>query len=79
MQIWRYPPRTIRPLTRDHAVRDHGVAAEPLRWHQLDPGAVVDEELEQVWAGKKSAKEALDTAVKRGNELLERFQKANKG
>ena len=37
-----------------------------------------DEELEQVWAGKKSAKEALDTAVKRGNELLERFEKANK-
>jgi len=37
-----------------------------------------DEELEQVWAGKKSAKEALDTAVKRGNEQLERFQKANK-
>ncbi len=38
-----------------------------------------DEELEQVWAGKKSAKEALDTAVKRGNEQLERFEKANKG
>ncbi|MEK9802008.1 MAG: sn-glycerol-3-phosphate ABC transporter substrate-binding protein UgpB [Curvibacter sp.] len=38
-----------------------------------------DEELEQVWAGKKSAKEALDTAVKRGNEQLERFQKANQG
>ncbi|MEN9538808.1 MAG: sn-glycerol-3-phosphate-binding periplasmic protein UgpB precursor [Pseudomonadota bacterium] len=36
-----------------------------------------DEELEQVWAGKKSAKEALDTAVKRGNEQLVRFQKAN--
>jgi sn-glycerol 3-phosphate transport system substrate-binding protein len=33
--------------------------------------------LEQVWAGKKSAKEALDTAVKRGNEQLEKFQKAN--
>jgi hypothetical protein len=38
-----------------------------------------DEELEQVWAGKKTAKEALDAAVKRGNEQLERFQKANKG
>jgi sn-glycerol 3-phosphate transport system substrate-binding protein len=37
-----------------------------------------DEELEQVWAGKKSAKDALDSAVKRGNELLERFEKANK-
>ncbi|MBA4264530.1 MAG: sn-glycerol-3-phosphate ABC transporter substrate-binding protein UgpB [Comamonadaceae bacterium] len=37
-----------------------------------------DEELEQVWAGKKSAKEALDSAVKRGNEQLERFERANK-
>ena len=41
--------------------------------------AIVDEELEQVWAGKKPAKEALDTAVRRGNEQLERFEKANKG
>ncbi len=40
--------------------------------------AITDEELEQVWAGKKSAKEALDSAVKRGNEQLERFEKANK-
>ncbi|MDB5894416.1 MAG: sn-glycerol-3-phosphate transporter substrate-binding protein [Rhodoferax sp.] len=40
--------------------------------------AVEDEELEQVWAGKKAPKEALDSIVKRGNELLERFQKANK-
>jgi sn-glycerol 3-phosphate transport system substrate-binding protein len=36
-----------------------------------------DEELEQVWAGKKTAKEALDSAVKRGNEQLARFEKAN--
>ena len=40
---------------------------------------IEDEELEQVWGGKKSAKEALDSIVKRGNEQLERFQKANKG
>ena len=39
---------------------------------------IIDEELEQVWSGKKSPKEGLDTAVKRGNEQLERFQKANK-
>jgi len=41
--------------------------------------AVEDEELEQVWNGKKTPKEALDSIVKRGNELLERFEKANKG
>ncbi|HQR98739.1 MULTISPECIES: sn-glycerol-3-phosphate ABC transporter substrate-binding protein UgpB [unclassified Polaromonas] len=40
--------------------------------------AIEDEELEQVWAGKKTAKEALDAIVSRGNEQLERFQKANK-
>ena len=39
---------------------------------------IEDEELEQVWSGKKSAKEALDSIVTRGNELLERFEKANK-
>jgi sn-glycerol 3-phosphate transport system substrate-binding protein len=39
---------------------------------------IIDEELEQVWAGKKPAKEALDTAVRRGNEQLERFEKANR-
>ncbi len=40
---------------------------------------LIDEEMEQVWSGKKSAKEALDAVVLRGNEQLERFQKANKG
>ena len=39
--------------------------------------AIEDEEREQVWGGKKSPKEALEAIVKRGNELLERFQKAN--
>ena len=39
---------------------------------------IMDEELEQVWAGKKGAKEALDSAVTRGNELLQRFERANK-
>ena len=39
---------------------------------------IEDEELEQVWAGKKSAKEGLDAIVKRGDEQLERFQKANR-
>jgi sn-glycerol 3-phosphate transport system substrate-binding protein len=39
---------------------------------------IIDEEMEQVWSGKKTAKEGLDAAVKRGNEQLERFEKANK-
>ena len=39
---------------------------------------IIDEELEQVWAGKATAKQALDKAVARGNEQLEKFQAANK-
>jgi sn-glycerol 3-phosphate transport system substrate-binding protein len=39
---------------------------------------IVDEEMEQVWSGNKSPKDALDSAVRRGNEQLERFEKANK-
>jgi sn-glycerol 3-phosphate transport system substrate-binding protein len=39
---------------------------------------VVDEELEAVWSGKKDAKTALDDAVKRGNELVRKFEAANK-
>ena len=40
--------------------------------------AIIDEELEQVWASKKEPKEALDAIVRRGNEQLVRFQQANK-
>ncbi|PWW01767.1 carbohydrate ABC transporter substrate-binding protein (CUT1 family) [Hoeflea marina] len=39
---------------------------------------VIDEELEGVWNGSKSAKDALDSAVSRGNELLRRFEQANR-
>ena len=39
---------------------------------------VIDEELENVWSGKKTAREALDAAVKRGDEQLARFEKANR-
>jgi sn-glycerol 3-phosphate transport system substrate-binding protein len=38
---------------------------------------VIEEELEQAFAGQKSAKDALDSAVTRGNELLRQFEKAN--
>jgi sn-glycerol 3-phosphate transport system substrate-binding protein len=39
---------------------------------------IIDEELENIWSGKKTAAEGLEAAVKRGNEQLERFEKANK-
>ncbi|CAM3754647.1 sn-glycerol-3-phosphate ABC transporter substrate-binding protein [Rouxiella silvae] len=35
---------------------------------------IVDEELEGVWSGQKTAKQALDESVQRGNLLLRRFE-----
>src|SRR5690349_21435855 len=40
---------------------------------------VIEEEMEAVFAGKKEPKAALDEAVKRGNEILRKFEAANKG
>lgn len=40
--------------------------------------AIIDEELEAVWSGDKNAQTALDSAVERGNQLLRRFEKANR-
>jgi sn-glycerol 3-phosphate transport system substrate-binding protein len=39
---------------------------------------IIDEELENVWSGKKEPKAALDDAVARGNEQLERFARTAK-
>ena len=39
---------------------------------------IEDEELEQVWAGKKTGQQALDSIVSRGDELLARFEKSYK-
>lgn len=39
--------------------------------------AIIDEELEGVWAGDKDAQTALDNAVERGNQLLRRFEQAS--
>lgn len=38
---------------------------------------IIDEELEGVWSGDKTAQEALDSAVERGDRLLRRFEQAN--
>jgi sn-glycerol 3-phosphate transport system substrate-binding protein len=39
---------------------------------------VIEEEMEGVFAGKKDAKTALDEAVRRGNEILRKFEASNK-
>jgi sn-glycerol 3-phosphate transport system substrate-binding protein len=40
---------------------------------------VIEEEMEAVFAGKKDAQRAMDDAVRRGNEILRKFEAANKG
>jgi len=39
---------------------------------------VINEEMEAIWSGDKTANQALDDAVERGNELLAKFERANK-
>ncbi|MEL7470942.1 MAG: sn-glycerol-3-phosphate ABC transporter substrate-binding protein UgpB [Pseudomonadota bacterium] len=39
---------------------------------------IIDEELEAVWSGDKTAHAAMDSAVERGNALLRRFESANR-
>ena len=39
---------------------------------------VIEEEMEAVFAGKKDAKSAMNDAVRRGNDILRKFEAANK-
>jgi sn-glycerol 3-phosphate transport system substrate-binding protein len=39
---------------------------------------IIDEELEAIWSGDKSAQQAMDSAKKRGDALLRRFEAANR-
>ncbi len=38
---------------------------------------ILNEEMEAIWSGKKSAAEALDDAARRGDKLLRKFERAN--
>ncbi len=39
---------------------------------------IINEEMEAIWSGSKTASEGLDDAARRGNKLLRKFEKANK-
>ena len=39
---------------------------------------IIDEELEAIWAGDKTAEEAMNSAKERGDALLRRFEQANR-
>jgi sn-glycerol 3-phosphate transport system substrate-binding protein len=38
---------------------------------------IINDELEAIWSGKKTAKQGLDDAAARGNKLLRKFEKAH--
>ena len=48
-----------------------------LAYLQYENG-IIDEELEGIWAGDKTAQEAMDSAKERGDALLRRFESANR-
>ena len=39
---------------------------------------IINEEMEALWNGSKSADKALDDAAARGNKLLRKFERTNK-
>jgi sn-glycerol 3-phosphate transport system substrate-binding protein len=39
---------------------------------------IINEELEAIWGGQKTAKQGLGDAASRGNKLLRKFERANK-
>jgi sn-glycerol 3-phosphate transport system substrate-binding protein len=52
-------------------------ALRALRVSEIEPvRIIVEEELEAAWSGKTPAKEALDTAVQRGNAVMPTALKA---
>ena len=39
---------------------------------------IINEEMEMIWNGSKSADKAMDDAAARGNKLLRKFERANR-
>ena len=39
---------------------------------------IINEEMEAIWNGSKSASDGLDDAARRGDKLLRKFERANK-
>ena len=57
---------------------DHSALALHASGIDVDRDGVVGRNREWVWSGDKTAQEALDSAVERGNRLLRRFEQANR-
>ena len=66
---------TVRQLTNKTPTAN----SKGLRFGNFVQGReVIEEEMESVFAGTKDAKTAMNDAVRRGNEILRKFQSANK-
>jgi len=66
---------TIRELTNKPPTEN----SKGLRFGNFVQGReIIEEEMEAVFAGRKDAKGALDDAVKRGNEILRKFEAATR-
>ena len=64
----------VKELSRKTSVYSRGLRLG----HFARIRALIDEELEAVWSQKKTPKEALDSAVERGNALLRRIERDRK-
>jgi sn-glycerol 3-phosphate transport system substrate-binding protein len=74
-ESWTHP---FGPSSRGSCFKAPTANSKGLRLGSFDQiRAIIDEELEAVWAGDKDAQAALDSAVQRGNRLLRRFEQAN--
>lgn len=66
------PPELLRRAVERLSDKRYASAAKPKAFFGMSRvRAILHEELEAVWANLKPAKEALDTAVRRGNSVLQ--------
>jgi len=64
----------LRQLAVAPTPDSRGIRLGDYRWIR----AILDEELEAVWSQARTPKDALDRAVERGNEMLQRFESSNR-
>jgi sn-glycerol 3-phosphate transport system substrate-binding protein len=64
----------LRQLAVTPTQDSRGIRLGDYRWIRT----ILDEELETVWAQERTPKDALDRAVERGNEMLQRFESAHR-
>jgi sn-glycerol 3-phosphate transport system substrate-binding protein len=64
----------LRQLAAAPTRDSRGIRLGDYRWIRT----ILDEELEAVWSGTRTPKDALDRAVERGNAMLQRFESSHR-